>query len=193
MSPILVYVDYIINKKIFLKWFAIISVAGFISCTSRKSYFTAAIREKVESKSIALNKLQYYNDRNIELRRELSSGEAKISSGKIMFINGKYINVVLLKKFTPGVCTNFYDDAMDISFEVGDNKSLKFVVPAEHTGTDIYRISMDGVVNNSGQITYDNKLYYIQARGTNAKLMIKKTITDKLRFDKRVMKGRKVQ
>jgi len=193
MSPILVYVDYITNKMIFLKWFAIVIVFGLISCASRKSYFTAAIREKVENKSIALNKLQYYNDRNIELRRELSSGEAKVSSGKIMFINGKYINVVLLKKFTPGVCTNFYDDAMYISFEIGDNKVLKFIVPAEHTGNDIYHISMDGVVNNSGQITYDNKLYYIQPKGTNAKLMIKKTITDKLRLDKRVMKGRKVQ
>ena len=103
------------------------------SCSVPKSYFTVGIRTKVESKSIPINKLQFYVDRDVELRRELSSGDMKVSSGKVKFENGKYIHIILLKKYTPGICTNYYDNAVDISFELGDGKNLTFGVVSRDT------------------------------------------------------------
>jgi len=186
------------TMKNFNKLIFILSIA-LASCAGPKSYFTIGIRSKIENKSIPLSQLQFYVDRDVELRRELSTGDAKVNSGKIKFENGKYIHIILLKKFTPGVCTQTYPNSLDVSFELGDGKNLTFGVPNQASSDYIYQIfALEWIKNNRslgemGRITYDNKTYYIQPNGTSAKLMIKKSVVDKLEISKRVMKGRKVE
>ena len=178
---------------------AIILLLALSSCSVPKSYFTVATREKVESKNISLDKLQFYIDRDVELRRELSSGEVKVSSGKIKFENGKYVHIILLRKYTPGVCTKIDDDKLDISFETGDGKFLTFGVAGKVGPETNYQLFAqewmtlkNSPQSNIGKVTYDNQTYYIQPEGTAARLMIKKSVIDKMQVKKRVMKGRKV-
>ena len=178
----------------------IISVIGFYSCSTPKSYFTAELRNKVESNSISLEKLQYYIDRDVELRAELTSTEAKVTSGKIKIENGKYIHIIKLKKFTEGVCTKINDHSIEVSFETGDGKSIEFGVVRGAKQYETYRLFPTKWLKQSTYpmsdvaiIKYDGKMYQIQADGPAAKLMIKKSVTDKFETKKRTMKGRKVE
>jgi hypothetical protein len=144
--------------------------------------------------NVSPDKLQYYVDRDVELRRVLESGDATVTSGKVKFENGKYVHIILLKKNTPGVCVSSKESSwMSISFEEGDGKNINFGIPRdgnEYAGYTIYAQKWN---NNYGEITYDGKTYYIQPSGSLAVLLIKKSVVDRMEVDKRVMKGRKIE
>lgn len=161
------------------------------SCSSPKTYFTSQIRKKVESNNIPLTKLQYYIDQDVELRRELIKGETKVTSGKVKFVDGKYLNIIVLKKNTPGVCTNSSPDKMQISFEMGDGKNLTFGKTKMAQLNDPYRILANNWVNDYGIITYEGKQYYISSGG-NASIQIKSNALRTEEVTKREMKGRTV-
>lgn len=177
-----------------------ISVIGLSACASvPTSYFSIDTRNKVEEKSIPVDKLQFYVDSDVELRRELASRDAKVTSGKVKFENGKYINIILLKKGTLGVCTGIHKNTLDIAFESGEGKNLTFGVPENVSPSTVYRLFADqwirdNYLSEKGKITYDGQTYYIRHTGTGpvAKLMISKSTIDKFEINKRVMKGRKI-
>ncbi|WP_276480176.1 hypothetical protein [Paraflavitalea pollutisoli] len=162
------------------------------SCSTPKTYFTQAVRTKVESNTIPVTKLQYYVDRDVELRREVSSGTTQVSAGVVKFENGKYVNIVTLRKNTPGVCTRVYEDKMDISFEMGDGRYLTFG-KLKRDSQAPYTLYADSWNRNLGEIRYDGKTYYILPAGGEARLMIKKNALNTLKVEKREMKGRKVE
>jgi len=169
-----------------------ISAVLFGSCSTPKTYFNSSVRSQVENSSISLEKLQYYVDRDVEIRREVSSSSAKVSSGVIKLENGKYVNIVTLKKNTPGVCTKTYPDKIDISFEVGDGKYLTFGKLKNRDINAAYTLYANSWLNNLGEINYDGKQYYILPEGSEARLMIKKNVLHTIKVDKREMNGRKV-
>lgn len=177
---------------------AVVFIIGLNSCSSTsKYYFTVDTRNKVEQKSIPIDQLQYYINKDVELRRELSSGDTKVSSGKIIRENGKYINIILLKAGTPGVCTQIKDNSLDIAFENGDGKNITFAVPGSKYTNSIYTVSPEQWISNYnspqiGKITYDGQVYFMRFDGDRPKLMIKKSETDKFEVNKRVMAGRKL-
>lgn len=167
---------------------------GFGSCGSSKSYFTTDVRNRVEKMNVSLDKLQYYVDRDVELRRELESGDASVSSGQVKFENGKYVHIILLKKNTPGVCVKSSGTGwISVSFEDGEGKKINFGKPKDGSDYAAYQIYADKWNKSYGEITYDGKTYYIQPSGSNAVLMIRKSVVDRLEVEKRVMKGRKIE
>ena len=153
-----------------------IPVLFLASCSSPKTYFSSAVRTQLETNSIPVAKLQFYVDRDVEIRREVSSSSAQVSSGVIKMENGKYVNIVTLKKNTPGVCTKTYPDKIDVSFEVGDGKYLTFGKLKNRDINAAYTLYANSWLNNLGEITYDGKQYYILPEGSEAKLMIKKNV-----------------
>ena len=162
------------------------------ACSSSKTYFTEAIRTSVEASHQPLEKIQFYADRDIVLRRDLETGETKVTSGKVTMENGHYVNIITLKKNTPGVCTLVRNNAVGISFEQGDNKFLTFGKTKFATRVDPYRILANDWVNEYGVINYEGKQYYIQPSGTEASIMIKSSVLRKVKVDQREMKGRKI-
>ena len=178
--------------------FMIMLVVFLTSCSSSKSYFTADTRNKIEQSSIPIEKLQFYIDKDVELRRELASGDATVKSGKVAFENGKYVNIILLKKGTSGVCTGVYKNSLDVSFESGENSSLVFSASNGRNANGSYRLDAEKWIKpyNSaevGRVTYDGGVYFMRFSGPRPKLMIKKTSNDKYEVNKRVMSGRKVE
>lgn len=173
---------------------AVISLA---SCGTPKSFFTTDLRQRLEADTIQLNKLQFYVDRDVELRREVASADTKVSSGQVKFIDGKYVQIIFLKKFTPGVCGKVNKNSIEINFEVGDGKTLTFGVTGVSNPGEVYRlfankwITVDG--GKIGEIKYDNQTYYIQPGGEGARLMILKSAIDHSKVDTKTMSGVKVQ
>ena len=123
-------------------------------------------------------------DRRVELRREISSEDAKLFAGRIKFVKGKYINVVILKKFTPGVCEETHDNKMVVSFENGSGKNLTFdadqksIVPTNVTitadkkknnnkGLDVFTLVGESWAKQegnyyTGKVMYDNIEYTLR-------------------------------
>jgi hypothetical protein len=91
------------------------------SCSSSKIYFSTLVRQKVENTGTPLTQLQYYVDTDVELSREILKDETKVTSGIVRFENGKNLNIITLKRNTPGVCTKVLPDKVLISFEIGDD------------------------------------------------------------------------
>ena len=179
------------------KQILLLAVIGLAACSTPKSFFTADTRNKVEEKGIPLEKLQFYIDKDVELRRELSSRDATVHSGKVKIENGKYINIILLKQGTLGVCTGENQHSVDIAFESGESKSLVFDLPTRSFNNNVYSLDAEKWLTpyNSpeiGKITYDGDVYFMRFSGPRPKLMVKKTSKDKFEVNKRVMSGRKI-
>lgn len=174
-----------------LKCFALIGIVLLSSCAAHKSYFTSDVRTRLEKNNISIEKLQFYVDRNVELRREVASRDAKVTQGKIRLINGKYVNIIKLKKYTPGVCTGFYTNSINVAFESGEGDNLGFGVPP-YGSNNVYQILAQDWKNGAGKIIYEGNTYYIMPEGVEAKLLIDKNVIDRFDVKTRTMKGRKV-
>ncbi|MBS1497381.1 MAG: hypothetical protein JSU03_02950 [Bacteroidetes bacterium] len=181
-----------------LKPFAIAALIIFSACSTPKSYFTADVKNAMQQNGIPFEKLQYYIDKDVELKRELSSSEGtRVSSGKVIMENGKYLNIITLKKGTPGVCTGNNGNSLNIAFESGYDKNLGFALPLGANSNSAYTVTADKWLStyNSpeiGKITYDGKVYFMRFAGAKPKLMIKKSAINKYEVDKRTMRGRKL-
>ncbi len=171
----------------------IITAAITLSSCSRKILFNTDVRARVEATNTPLTKLQYYVDRKVEFKRVVTSGEMKVSSGTIKVENGKQVQIIKLKRNTPGICTQVSADRMLVSFEEGANKNLVFVFPRGGTAKSAYVLQLNEVdKNGNGKINYDGKVYMVAASGVRAKLKVKKSVATKLNVKKTKMKGRKV-
>ena len=178
--------------KNYLFFSAIAASLLLVSCTASKTYFTPAIRTRVETNGVPLEKVQFYVDRDIVLKREMDQGETKITSGTLKFQNGHYVNIITLKKGTPGVCIKNGPDKVSISFEMGEGRSLTFGKTRAGATNDPYRILADDWVKDYGVVTYEGKQYHIESTGTEASIMIKTSWLKVTKVDKRLMKGRTV-
>lgn len=188
----------------FISSFAvIITIVSLSSCsTLQRSYFTVDTRNRVEEIAIPLEKLQFYIDKDVELKRELASRDAKVSSGKVVIESGKYVNIILLRAGTLGVCTRALNNTLEISFENGDNKNIRFTVPDKASSGTAYSLFADQWISSYsaynpeiaqvGKIVYDDEVYSMRFNGERPKLMIEKSAQNKYRVNKRVMSGRKV-
>ena len=174
----------------FVTW----ALAGVLvsSCSPSKTYFTQAIRDDVDRSQVDISRIQFYADRDIVLKRELDNGEVKVNSGKVRFENGHYVNIITLKKGTPGVCTFRKSGAVGISFEAGNERFLTFGKTKYAQPSDPYRILANEWVNNYGVITYEGRSYHIEQKGAEAGIMIRSKWLHKTKVETREMKGRKV-
>lgn len=176
-------------KKIFN---TILIAILFAACSTPKTYFTAAIRSQLAANHQPLDKIQFYNDRNIVLRRDVKTGEAKVNDGKVVLENGRNVNIITLKKNTPGVCVLQRNNIVGIAFEQDNNNFITFGKTKQARPNDPYRILANEWINEYGVINYDGQLYHIEPAGTEASIMIKSKILRKLNISQREMKGRKV-
>jgi hypothetical protein len=161
----------------------------FSGCASKKSvFFNQEIRDNVESYEIEMTEIQFYNSHKIVLERNLTYEETKVASGKIRFENGQFIERIIIKKNTPGVCESFTEDMIDVAFEQGDNRVLKFVRDSESK----FRVSALEWTDKYGKIAYDTTHFFIAPGGEKAVLKVKLEDIYNFKKQERVAPGRSV-
>ena len=101
----------------------VLAIFVFSSC---KVLFTEQIRKQAEANRIDFSKIQFYNSDKIVLKRTLSSNEVSVASGKVIVENGKYTEIIKIKKNTRGICTYNANNSLNISFEAGPDRGLAF-------------------------------------------------------------------
>lgn len=180
-----------------------------LSCC--KVLFTQDIRDDLVKNNIDLKKIQYYNSQKIVLSRFLSSSETKVTAGEVKLEKGKYIEIIDIKKNTPGVCDSVSEDRLNIKFEAGPNKYITFKKANKYQGYyEMYAdewtkkniviplsseedISIVDYDLYTGKVRYDSKLYYTKRYSTKPRLKIKKTGTTKTTRKVRKVKGMRVE
>ncbi|MCX6294236.1 MAG: hypothetical protein NT127_08085 [Sphingobacteriales bacterium] len=186
-----------------------IIVILFSSC---RVLFTEQLRQKAENQKIDLTKIQFYNSDKIVLTRTLASSEVSLASGKVTFQNGIYTEIIKIKKNTRGKCDMVGSNILNISFEVGNNRSLVFennfnnyqlkptnCKKAKRTSTTYNANRKPGepltkdVVKEVDECTlnYEGKVYQVELP-VMPKLLIKKRQINKNKTSVRTAKGVKV-
>ena len=184
----------IMRKYSLYSLFFLIGIVLISGC-SPKVYFTGDIRQKMDENKIKMTDVQYYNDRQLVLRRELTSGDVNVTAGKIKIENGRYINEIVIKKLTPAICVEEGTNTLKVTFEEGPGKVISFGVDGKSKSAQTlpYQIQADDWIKDFGKVFYDGQVYFITPGGSETKLLISKTKLEKTSIDKRYAKGVKVQ
>ncbi|MDL2314935.1 hypothetical protein LJC16_01610 [Bacteroidales bacterium OttesenSCG-928-C19] len=164
-------------------------VCTFIFFASCKTTFTASDRATLERGGVSLKQVQYYNDKPIEIKREISLEELKTVSGKVQIENGLHYEYIYFPKETNAVCIEDGNSKyLVISFEEG----ASFVFWMDDDGTH-FRIGDKNTkkLADGGDVLYGGEKYNI-IKGHDAILLFQNNIKNKQSTERRVVKGIKV-
>jgi hypothetical protein len=150
--------------------------------------FTQTLRNQVEKHGLDIKDIQFYNSKDIVLQRNSSTDSTRIEDGRISFEKGKVVEIITIKKETPGVCVNLTGSTLDISFEDDDNKKLIFKRNSEQY--ELSAIAFDGPY---GRVLYDSAFFYFEAnKKTPIYLKVQKEDVSKYDQKTRTASGRQV-
>jgi hypothetical protein len=161
-----------------------LSGVALTSC-SDKVLFTRQMQQVLYKNEINMGHVQFYNSKKIVLKRNLSSEETKVASGKIRFENGKFVEEIIIPKHTPGIAVKSGKNYLNIAFERDKHKNLKFLLNYD----DNYQLSAKEWDKNYGKVNYDTLTYYILPGGAKALLEVGKDNVNKFTKKKRKLKG----
>ena len=174
------------NLKIILV--VLISVSLFVSsCVSKKIAYTSDIQKEYQFPESKLKKVQFYTSGEIVLIQTKQDGDVTISDGKLVMINSKDVEKVIVPKNTKCVLEEVVsDNKLIFSFEFGDGKVLLF----GNNGSGCYSLMSKDWKNGVATIHYANK-NYITTDG-DVFLTIKAKKLSNLKAKERVVHGRKI-
>lgn len=170
------------KKKIL--WIVMLAIT-FGSC-SNKIIFTNSIKQKLHNKDLNIKEVQFYNSDKIILTRNIPYDEAKVLDGEIKFENGQYVEEIIIKKETPGICRSDKDMELGISFEQGQNKVIYFKL---NKITNCYIIDLEKKASNTYKVIYDSLIYKLSPGSENTKLLIRKNDRYIYEINQRVAEG----
>ena len=156
--------------KHFFKIFLVFLFFSLLSACSSTRYFTQEMRKNLHKNNLDISEVQFYNSKKIVLKRNLTYKETKVARGKIKYQNGQYFEEIIIPKNTPGVLEKDTTKTLDVAFETGHNRALKFVLNKD----DHYQLSALVWSDGYGRVSYDTLIYYVEPRSSQAVLKVKK-------------------
>ncbi len=165
-------------------------ISGFaffmlLASCSKTIYFTQDMRSDLSKNYLSIDKIQFYNSKKIVLRRNLSYADTKVARGKINFENGQYVENIIIPKKTPGVAVGEGGNYINVAFEDGPNRYLKFVLNDDN----LYQISAAKWEQGYGKIKYDTLIYYIEPKSSKAVLKVVRNDNFNMQKNTRRLKG----
>jgi len=175
-----------------LKYLILVVFLTATSC-SQKIVFTSELRNKLEQQDVNLKKIQFYNSDKIVLSREQEKPEDySVRSGTVKIEEGKIIEEIVIKKKTPGVCIEVNPYHLNISFESGNDKYLKFGRKAGPQLGNTFKIYAKKWKDKTGIVEYGDTVYTTQKKAASSHLLVKKKQVYELIKEKRVAEGQKI-
>ncbi|GGB98828.1 hypothetical protein [Dyadobacter sediminis] len=171
----------------------VLLLSGISACTTMNSVplsnytvFTEDLRRDLEAANIPISKVQFFNDKAINIRREVSDpNDIKVNpEGQITMSNGKSIQTINVLPFTPGVALSSDNGVINVSWDdtQQDTKGMKFNLSGQHYFLDI-------LPNNKFQ--YKERTFDLQG-GSGTRLFVKKDLLKQVKNERETLKGRKV-
>lgn len=163
------------------------------SCSPSLSTFNQKLYEENQWSEEELKKIQFYLSDDIILTRVFEKGETQITNGKIKTINGQQIEELRFKKGTPGVFLfSPKENRFAISFENSVEPSYLIFGPNPKFGNR-YALFGKEWNRNSGQVTYQDKVYNTSTSSAWTTLMVDLTRIKKSQVSRKTAEGRVVE
>jgi len=170
-----------------IKFLSIVLAILLTSCASKKIPFSSDIQAKYNLPEEKLKKVQFYTSETIILYKSKSDGDLTVRDGKILMLDTKDCERVVIKKGTPCILESVNSPSQFIvSFEFGEGKLLAFGSQGEGFFSLEAKDWKDGV----GTLKYAGKSYVVEGGGTY--LLVKAKKLNKLSKKQRTVVGRKV-
>jgi hypothetical protein len=154
------------------------------SCAS-KVYFTQDAREKLEKEGVDVTELQFYNDKELLLRRKTNSRELTTEEGVVTKMEGLRVQDLRVRRGTPCRIDSISANSYYIRFELGEGQTLRFY----KNQFDHYQIYADRWVAGRGNIQYGERDYTIERIGNDCLLMVKNSQRFRAINQRKVAKG----
>lgn len=163
-----------------------ILIATLSSC-SEKVYFTKNMMNELNSTGISPNKLQFYTDKQIILKKTSKDIGSNVNGGSVSINRNVIRNVIVLGTDlgnAMGICKEYSKDSLGLFFEEGevDKKRLNFY--CDENGRYV-------LTPKKKSVNYDGDIYDI-SQGLGSRLLIKKSDYTKYKTVTRSTKGLKV-
>lgn len=153
---------------------------------SNYTVFTEDLRRDLEAANIPLEKVQFFNDKAINIKREISDpNDIKVNpEGQITMSNGKSIQTINVLPFTPGVALQTSSGAINVSWDdtQQDTKGMKFNLSGMNYFIDVLP---------DNKFHYKERTFDMQS-GSGARLFVKKDLLKQVKNSRETLKGRKV-
>ncbi|MGB1319028.1 MAG: hypothetical protein ACPG5W_12500 [Flavobacteriales bacterium] len=162
-------------------------------------FLTVDTKQQIEKAGVDIKQVQFYNSEEIILARQIKKEEINVAEGKVRIENGKHIEEIIIPANTPGVCELNNEKTLKVSFDAGDGKTIPFLVEKRGeivSSGSYFKIGAKKWVRTSrgrkvGKLDYEGEIYNI-VRGSDSKLMIDKSVLNRVKRDTHVAKGRKL-
>lgn len=158
-----------------------------MACAPQKELFTQPHRERITSSPrMDVEKVQYYNDRDIRLVYKSKFGNETVSGGKVEFRDGYYIYTIEIKRMTPCVGKTHNANSMKIFFEEGNYLMFR------NFGDDPYYQLAGQKRSGTFLVRYENK-WFVPEEGGDARLLFVQNRVLERKEEYRQAKGIKVE
>lgn len=157
--------------------------------------FTRDLYNKLKSSNVDFRKIQFYNDQQIVLTRNLDQNKLSVENGKIKFVNGKYVNEVVIEQMTPCIIDSIESDGFRMRFDDTKN-TLKFI--NNKYSPDFFIFSGSNWKDGSCDILYDKLIYRATCPSCSSgsvadvKLVVKQSELDNSQKKSKVLQGVRV-
>jgi hypothetical protein len=133
-----------------------------LACGPKRVQFTQNLRRQynITPDDKGSKQLQFYLHGDVNLRRELSESEARVSSHThiLKVENGKWIELVHLKDGTPGIAASARPASMFMNFDNGHpDDTLYFELTGG--GDEVYRVRTGIAPCDGHMVQYGGKCY----------------------------------
>lgn len=156
--------------------------------------FTRDLYNKLKAYNIEIKKIQFFIDQQIELNRYIDVNKAEIKSGVVKFLNGRYINQIIIPTLTPCVIDSIDVDGFRVSFEKGNSNIFKFT--NNKYAPDFFVFTGSNWKEGSVDVYYDKLVYRAScvecSSISDVKLMVRQSDMDKSEKRTKILSGRKV-
>ncbi len=157
--------------------------------------FTRDLYTKLLSSQIDIKKVQFYIDQQLILSRGIDNNALEVSSGKIVFRNGKNTNEIIIPIYTAGKCEVVESDGLRISFEQG-GKTFKFLNSRTYSPDNYIFSGANWDDKGTCEVEYDNNKFRVSCgtcgSAADAKLVVKVSELNDIKNNSRPLPGNRV-
>jgi hypothetical protein len=145
-------------------------VVAFSACKP-KLLFSEEERMKLAEREVPITSVQFYNDKEIILRRKMNSSDLSVSGGVIKTVDGRQVEEIKIPRYTPCIADSFVDGRFFVRFEREDDRQMRFY----KNSYNMFQIDAERWIAGKGKVEYAGKVFFIENAGNDALLVVRKS------------------
>jgi hypothetical protein len=178
-----------LTKSIIIVVFAVLSLSACAPATvpfTNFTVFTEELRKDLEGAGIPLSKVQFYNDKQVAIKRQgINPNDISVDAeGQISIQNGKTVQTINVRPFTPGVIMRSDRGTLNVSFDdtQKDREGMRFLLQ----GNQYFIETME-----ESKFMYNGNVFDMQM-GVGARLFVNKDLLNQVNRQSETQRGRRV-